>query len=802
MPKSLQQSPFQPRTNTSLSVGDIGMVEAFEIACRHWLLLAGGLVVGWSLGVAYYLLATPQYESSAQILVMRKDPRLATTGVQGAREDESKVSEDMLATHMQVVQSKRIVSQSLQRDGLDKLPSILQLLDEKETPTDYVIGNLLVSRGGTGQAKTAHVLNISFRHTSEEECRRITSSIVQTYQSFLAEKFQDVNKEAADLIVKAQTNLGDELEHAEAAYQEFREKAPLLFNGDQVTNVHRSRYDQIQQELSDLEVKSTEARSRLEVVEAAVREQETNGATNLERLALIDDKNAQRIGILVSVKQGEADTAEFQSRQPERMASATAEYSALLTLLTKEKTLLQDFGSGHPEVKNTRDQINLIQDFLANKADTMGKVTKEELLNPKDLVNAYVQLLRHDVSSLEGRKKELQHLAVMEEEQAKTLVSLELDGETLRKDVSRKQELYDAVVDRLREINLAKDYGGFINEIIAPPELGEKVSPTLLICFALGSLFGLVCGGSGAAMAEFRDRSFRSPEEIGEALSMSILSHIPELRMLKDSKLAAAISASGSMLEPTVLAFHRPKSREAEVFRGLRTSLFFSSHAKDFKVIQCTSANQGDGKTTMIANLAVSIAQTGKRVLLVDCDLRRPRIHTMFGLGDSVGLSSIVIDGAEPWDIVQPTESDNLSVLPCGPVPNNPAELLTCPMFEEFLALARDRYDYVLLDTPPILAVADPCIVAPRVDGVIMVVRVSKDTRPQAVRAKEMLESVGATMIGTIVNASEARAHFGSKRYGYGQQYGYGYGYGEGTATDYYSIDSGPERDRKATLIK
>jgi capsular exopolysaccharide synthesis family protein len=798
---SKQSSAQTTRTAiSSLSVGDIGFIELLQVASRHWLLLAGGLLLGWGAAVAYYFLAPAQYESTAQILVMRKDPRLATGGVQGAREEESKVSEDLLATHMQVVQSKRIVFQSLERDGLDQLASIHAQLSTDETPTDYVIDNLLVSRGGTGQAKSAHVLNIAFRHSSDEECRRIVHSIVQTYQSFLAEKFQDVNKEAAELIDRAQNQLRDELRIAEANYQTFREKTPLLFNGDQVTNIHRARYDQIQQELSDLEVMSTEARSRLEVVERAVREQEINGATNLERLALIDEKNTQRIGILVSVDKGEADTAEFQSRQPERMASANAEYSELLALLAKERTLLEDYGPNHPEVKNTRQQISLTQQFLAEKAERMGDVPKEELLNPKELVDAYVQVLRHDVLSLDGRRRELEQLAAKEESEAKLLVSLELAGETLRKDMSRKQELFDAVVDRLREINLAKDYGGFINEIIAQPELGVKVTPHLLICLAVGTFFGLVLGSSGAALAEVRDRSFRSPEEIGATLRLSILSHIPELRMLSDSKLAATISATGSQLEPTLLAFHRPKSREAEVFRGLRTSLFFSAHAKNVKVIQCTSANQGDGKTTMIANLAVSFAQSGKRVLLVDCDLRRPRIHTMFGLSNEIGLSGVVSGESEPWDAVQATEAANLWVLPCGCVPSNPAELLTSEMFEKFLALARERYDYVLLDTPPVLAVADPCIVAPRVEGVMLVVRVSNDTRPQVVRAKDMLESVGATMIGTIVNATGAGAHFGSRRYGYGRQYGYGYGYGEGSANDYYSTDSGPGKPGKVLV--
>ena len=652
MSKVSQPSAGNSSSSTSFSVGDVGFQDVWEISRRHWLLLASALFVGWGLSVAYFLIAPPNYESTAQVLVMRKDPKLATTGAQSAREDEAKVSEDLLATHMQIVQSKRIVSTSLQRDGLDQLPSILEKLGKDETPTDYVIDKLLVSRGGTGQAKTAHVLNIAFRHSSDQECQEIVNAIMRTYQEFLAEKFQDVNKEAAELIVKAQTDLGGELEKSEAAYQAFREKVPLLFNGDRVTNIHRVRYDQIQQELSNLQIQSTEAKSRLELVEAALQEMEQSGGTDLERLALIDEKNAQRVGILVTVDRGQADTAEFQSRQPERMAGATAEFSALLTLMAKEKTLLEDYGAEHPEVKNTRQQIALMQNFLTKKADGIGFVEKETMLNAKDLVNAYVMLLRHDVQSLGRRELELASLAAKEEVEAKTLVSFELDGETLRKDVTRQQELYDAVVDRLRDINLAKDYGGFITEMIAAAELGEKVSPKLLICLALGTFAGLVLGGGGVALAEFRDRSFHTPEEIGAALELAILSHMPELRMLKDSQLAAAIAATGSTLEPTLLA------------------------------------------------------------------------------------------------------------------------------------------------------VADPCIVAPRVDGVVLVVRVSKDSRPQAVRAKEMLDSIGANVIGTIVNASEAGAQFGSKRYGYGDQYGYGYGYGKGTVGDYYTTDEQPKTKRSMTLSK
>ena len=704
---------------------------------RRWGWVAFGLLLGWGVAIGYFFVAQAKYESRAQILVMCKDPRLATSGVQGTKESESEVSEDLLATHIQLVQSKRLVSQALTESKLDELPSIMERLKQGETPADYVIENLYVTRGGAGQSKAAHVLNIAIRHVSETETKGLTDALVKSYQTFLGDAFQDVNKEAAQLIEEAQKDLGAQLEQAESQYTEFRQRAPLLWKGEESSNIHRVRYEQIQTELGNLQLLGTEARSRLEVVEKGLKQYEEVNALDIERLALIDEKNATRLSILVSVDRGDAETAEFQALQPARFESAKTEFEALVTLMAKEKTLLQDFGPEHPDVRNTRQQIELLQDFLNNKTGTLGFEKDEFVLTPKKLMDAYVKLLNNDLTSLQRKEQELLSLATEEEEAAKALVSFELEGESLRNEVTRQQALYDAVVDRLREINLAKDAGGFINEVIAEPELGEKVWPNPIILLGLGTLCGLVLSAGGMAVSEFNDRSFRTPEDVRVALDLPLLSHVPDLTLPRDRKAAAEILESGSKVALVVQTYHRPKSREAEVFRGLRTSLFFSgNNGKKLKVIECTSPNQGDGKSTLAANLAVSIAQSGRKVLLVDCDMRRPRVHTLFGLNSDIGLAEVVTGDAEPLDAIQSCDVDNLSVLPCGTVPPNPAELLTAVAFENFLEFARERFEFVILDCPPVLAVADPCIVAPRVDGVVLALRVSKDSRPQTIRAQ------------------------------------------------------------------
>jgi capsular exopolysaccharide synthesis family protein len=231
----------------------------------------------------------------------------------------------------------------------------------------------------------------------------------------------------------------------------------------------------------------------------------------------------------------------------------------------------------------------------------------------------------------------------------------------------------------------------------------------------------------------------------------------------------------GGVLDPLLCTVYSPRSMAAEAYRGLRTALYFNANGEGHQVIQVTSPTTGDGKSTTAANLAVSIAQSGKRVLLVDADMRKPRQHKIFGMEAQTGLSLLVVGEVGVEAAVQASGVPNLSVLPAGPTPPNPAELLTSPRFKEVLDQLRGLYDIVVVDTPPLLAVTDPSVVAPRVDSVLLTIRLSKNARSEAERARQILVGLGATILGVVVNGIDPRA--GGSGYGYGR-YGYGYGYG------------------------
>jgi capsular exopolysaccharide synthesis family protein len=212
----------------------------------------------------------------------------------------------------------------------------------------------------------------------------------------------------------------------------------------------------------------------------------------------------------------------------------------------------------------------------------------------------------------------------------------------------------------------------------------------------------------------------------------------------------------------------------------LRTNLLFTSAAPSGRVLLVSSANPGEGKTTTVANLAESLAQNGARVLAVDTDLRRPTLHQQFNLSKTPGLSDLIVGKTQASQAIQATRTKGLQVLPCGYIPPNPAELLGSQSMRDVIAALREHYDWVLMDTPPILAMADTPILCPLVDGVILVVGAEVSGRPVIQRAIDQITSVGGKITGIVLNKVDLERN----SFYYGQHYGEYYRtyYAEGAA--------------------
>jgi len=291
-------------------------------------------------------------------------------------------------------------------------------------------------------------------------------------------------------------------------------------------------------------------------------------------------------------------------------------------------------------------------------------------------------------------------------------------------------------------------------------------SPNKKLYAALGLMLGLILGVGIAFLREALSDELRGRADFEDHAGVPVLAVIPRVaswRRKADAKL---------------FTVEQPKSVVAEAYRTLRTSILFSSMQRGLHTIMVASANAGEGKTTTAANLAVVLADSGKRVVLISADLRKPRLYRFFGLESEPGLSNALVGEATVWDTLQAPKVENLRVMVSGPVPARPTELLQSEGMGELLADLRDVSDFVIIDTSPILPVADALVLAPLVDGVLLVADASITTRSAVTHTRELLDQVDAPLVGAVFNDYDpSRDRGGAGYYGYGyRRYGY---YGE-----------------------
>ena len=311
--------------------------------------------------------------------------------------------------------------------------------------------------------------------------------------------------------------------------------------------------------------------------------------------------------------------------------------------------------------------------------------------------------------------------------------------------------------DQLNQIELARqlDPAGGVEMVSVAKVPTEAVSATPLRNGALGLLGGLVLGLGLAFLADQLDDRLRRKDELEATAGRPVLGLLPR---------------TGRRMPAGVITLESPSSASAEAYRTLRTSLQFMAIDKPIHSIQVTSATSAEGKTTVVTNLAASFAQAGHRVIILDCDLRRPRVHENLGLPNDSGFTSVLLDELTLADAITTLEGEPfLAVVTAGRVPPNPSELLASDRARAVLETLRAHCDVLLIDSPPILPVTDALVVSGFVDATLLVARPKRSTKRQIARACELLHRVGASLVGTVLNGVVRDS---------GDGYGYGYGYG------------------------
>lgn len=340
-----------------------------------------------------------------------------------------------------------------------------------------------------------------------------------------------------------------------------------------------------------------------------------------------------------------------------------------------------------------------------------------------------------------------------------------------------------AYSQQLDELQLASSItqGGGARVVTAAEVPESPVRPTTSRNLVLGAVVGLLLGIGAAFLREHFDDTVKSKEDLERATGgLVVLGLVPTVPGWKDDK------------QPYLVSSKEPSSAAAEAYRSLRTSVQFIALDRPLKVLQVTGSNAGDGKTTTLANLAVALARTGQRVVVVCCDLRRPRIHDFFGLSSRVGLTSVLLGETTVSQALQSVPGErNIALLAAGPPPPNPSELLSSPRVAQILSNLTELSDIVLVDSSPVLPVTDGLVVSRLVDATILVASAKRSTIPDTRRAVELLRQVDAPLLGSVLNRVDAEDLYGYGTYGYA---GAAYALPERRPGDRVGADDPPRR--------
>ncbi len=436
--------------------------------------------------------------------------------------------------------------------------------------------------------------------------------------------------------------------------------------------------------------------------------------------------------------------AEFEDKST---AKVIALQKQLSEAQAKEVMLSEKFGPEKPEIKETKSLIVELEKQIAVGTRALEDKFKAD----------YERAVREEQSIKSKRN------------QAKSEAA---DGNydgirlgVLQQDVETKEKLYKDLSDKLQQAEIkVKEQSNNIHVLVPAQIPNTPAGPRRLLTTLIAFFLSMLVAVGLALFLEYLDNTINTVEDVERYAQLPALGVIPaiatstSLRRLptpptdsSDEKDATALALAGASLSTQLMTLDN-QSTVAEAYRALRTSVLLSSAGRPPKSILVTSGRPGEGKTTTAVNTAISLAQLGASVLIIDCDLRRPKVHKVFGINQANGLSTYLSRETELDGLIHALPITNLSLLPCGPTPPNPAELISSEKMRDMLTLLGERFDHIIIDSPPLINVTDPVILSTMVDGVIMVVQAGKSTRDVVRRASQELTGVGAKVFGVVLN--------------------------------------------------
>jgi capsular exopolysaccharide synthesis family protein len=762
-----------PQNLGGFNIAEGGQPSIVAVLWRRKGIILFFLLCGIGVGYGVFTQQAPQFQAAATVEVVRQRPRGITDSALDTVVD--------LAPQVAFV-SAEILSDDVLRSAVElgKLTSF----DSTPSETMAMVGRIrekikilpaVQGLADNGNSDRTLVLVI-YESEDAELSTAVVNAVVQSYEEFVNGRHRKAIEGVVGFFKEGRDTLLPKLEELERKYAEFRSTAPLEWTSSgEVVNPFREEAMRLEESVRGLENDSRQLKSKLKLVEEASKGQSNAVAILRETQFLLDDITgvAEMKDALVKATDSELEVQE-----------------KLVNLRIQAELLAGQFAANHPFRQNVTQQLEATERALreleakraANQPEVINVEARQEEA-AKALLRSYVngirkkaQLIDEDIAAMSTRLDEVRT-------RGHKLVEFENENASYMRQITRYQAMLDSFDSQLEKSNLPTINSGLELHVLRPAGLGVLVGPIMWRNLLFGGLGGVVLGGLIGFLVDWSERTYRNPDEVAATLGLPILAHLP-MMLFSWKKKAKKSGLVETSVDPSIVVSSDPHSPGAEAIRAIRTTLFATpSHEAEYRVVQITSALPGDGKSTVVANLAASIAGAHKKVVVVDADLRRPTQEGLFGIESAQGLTDVLNGDCTLEEVLVETPIPGLFVLPTGPKPNNPAEALTLPEFGQLLDDLRAEFDIVIVDTPPLLAVTDASNVASQVDGVMFVMRIGRNVKPMSKRAITLLRSLHVNIIGVVVNAigdsgySATYANAWSNSYGGqpGSEYGYGY---------------------------
>jgi capsular exopolysaccharide synthesis family protein len=724
---------------------------------HQWLILSFMLSVVTIVSIATFRMR-PVYVATARIEIDRENSNILP--FQGTDTYDLMADSDAyIETQAKILTSETLALQTIRNSGLSSRPEYSSpngpsealatgsLANQRRPPElGAFLGSLSVKR-----VPNSRLMDVSFESIDPQLAARIVNAHLETY---VQRNFQS----QYDSTTRATTWLRDQLDELKIRVQKSEdarisyERQNQIWTLDDKQNMTTQRFADANRQLTDAQAERVKKQAIFEFAKSG----------NLDAVPQIQSNPA---------------LAEFQRKRSETMSDY--------------RDALAQFGPNFPKVQRLQAQV---KDLDAN-------IQKEKQNIVDSLESEYREAVAREMmlgKALDQQKQEVNEMA-----------GKMVEYNILKREAEANKTLYDGLLTKLREAGVSAGLRSSNIRIVDPAMVpSTPARPAKTRNVILSFIVGLVGGIGLALLREYLDNTVKTPDDIETLARLPSLAVVPQFGASngnghggKRPKLLSGLTSNGHDKRMELVAEHLPKSQVSEAFRALRTSLLLSRADHPPQVILVTSALPREGKTTAAANLAVTLAQLGDKTVVVDADLRKPGIGRLLNMsgGNYAGLSSYLA-GASSLDLVtvpHPT-IPNLMAIPTGPLPPNPADLLSSHKLAEAIAELRKRFKFIVIDSPPVMAATDAVILSVQTDGVLLVVRSGETPKEAFTRTRDLLISVKCNILGVVLNAVDASApdYYYSYRY-----YPYSYGYGpqetpEHQNEDAESVGESMSRDR------